>query len=46
MIGTTIRTITMIATPIMCQYAETVLSIDVMRTSNTLIRHTASSRTA
>ena len=36
----------MIATPIMCQYADTVLSSEVIRTSNTLIRQAASMNTA
>ena len=30
----------------MCQYAETVFSSDVIRTSNTLIRHAASRKRA
>src|SRR5262249_15218396 len=44
--GTTISTITITATPAMCQYAETVLSSEVMRTSKTLIRHAASRKSA
>ena len=45
-LGTKISTATITATPIMCQYAEIVFSSAVMRTSNTLIRHTASRSTA
>ena len=41
-----ISTSTITATPAMCQYAETVFSSDVMRTSKTLIRHAASRNSA
>src|SRR5262249_29143749 len=41
-LGTKIKMTTITATPTMCQYADTVLRSEVMRTSKTLIRHAAS----